>query len=255
MGKVTLMEKKNKEYTQEEILEQKRRAKRVGQKRWQQRNKLKVRAAMFLQKVEDLRGRFLDQSHYQILNREVRDLLKLPYCWTPVDLARANASLTELERKYLGRTLEVPPKSVADATASVLEELEAAKLSRAEKVNVALEVLTNVGREFVLQAGEGITPGPDAALVLLTQDMQGTLPEWFAGSLAELLEKHLGRRDIRKFLRQLKKVIEKRDEAKYAEADKAARERASQDYEKEAFGDSDVGDILGAMGAVFDKKE
>lgn len=255
MAQVVLMEQEEKKYTPEEISEQKRKSKRVGQKRWQQRNKLKVRAATFLQKVEDLRGRYLERSHYKILNREVRDLLNLPYCWTPKDLARANASLTELERKYLGRTLEVPTKNVADVTAFMLEELEETKLSNAEKVNVALEVLTNVGREFLLQAGDGITPSPDAVLVLLTQDMQGTLPEWFIDSLSELLEQHLTRQDIRHFLKQLAEVIEKRDKVKYAKEDEEARERARENYEEQAFGGTDAGSLLGAMGAKVVKKK
>lgn len=230
---VTVNSVKLDEKTPEEKLEEQRAKKRVIQKRWRKRSKLKIRLAEIIRRFHLVNARNLSSKEISVINRELHKAVHLPYCWNDVDLARANAALTAFERKYLDRGYVGPSEDEVNVTAFIKNTLDDANLTKAQKVNVALNVFKEMGRDFVMEAGDGIDPSPDAALVLLTQDIGGTFPKWLAGSLADLLEMHFTRGDTKRFLTNLGIVLRKRDEKKYAAID-SARWKEEEDARIEA---------------------
>lgn len=235
------------EKNSEEKLAEKRAKKRLIQKRWRQRSKLKIRVAEFIRRLHMSKARMFTQGELSAINAELFKAIKLPYCWNDTDLRRANAALTGLDKKYFDRSYVQLTKDEADLTTFIKNSLDDSKLTKAEKASVVINVLADVGREFVMEAGDGITPSPDAAFLLLTQNMGGTLPKWFAGSLADLLEERFTRSDITGFLWDLYKILGERDERKYGAADR--ERRAAEEYAK-FIAETDAIDASGFTSAI-----
>lgn len=241
------------EKTEEQKLAEKRAKKRAIQKRWRQRTKLKVRVAEFIKSLHMNKARTFERGELSAINQELFKAIKLPRCWNDKDLLRANVAVSGLEKKYLDRGYVKLNKDEADMTDFIKNTLDDSKLTKAAKVNVVLNLLNDVGRDYILEAGDGLTPSPDAALLLLTQNTGGTLPKWFADSLADLVEAHFTRIDIKKFLNGMYDILKIRDNKKYSAADNEKME-AEENEKMAKTGAVDTSAFFSSIGAKMKKR-
>lgn len=183
---------------------------REHNRRRTRRQKLKLAVADFCSRLQVLRYSNLNKKEIAILNYKIQKILHLPYRWTDKDLDRAFTALADLEQKYLKQ----PYATASEAEINLLDELKkqltTAELPTETKVKLVFALLKDEVEEWYLQGAEKITPSPQNALLLLTQNLKYNMPKWFHGELLNLLYDNYKGTDFNEFMHTIRTKLQTR---------------------------------------------
>ncbi|MCQ2381351.1 MAG: hypothetical protein MJ032_03300 [Acidaminococcaceae bacterium] len=183
---------------------------REHNRRRTRRQKLKLAVADFCSRLQVLRYSNLNKKEIAILNYKIQKILHLPYRWTDKDLDRAFTALADLEQKYLKSPYATSSETEINLLDELKKQLTTAELPTETKVKLVFALLKDEVEEWYLQGAEKITPSPQNALLLLTQNLKYNMPKWFHEELLNLLYDNYKGTDFNEFMHTIRTKLQTR---------------------------------------------
>lgn len=169
------------------------------QSRFRKRRQLNLTALKFLENFNSHWPQGLDEEKLRGINLRVRSILRLPYCWTDNDLARAYKALDTLANDVYFNDYESFTPEYEELYRRVMLEYRRCGGTPVERARVTLEVMRLVGTELIHAYSKEKPPVKNCALPLAMAAGMSPCPEWMKEELAKFIVKNFSEEERKTF--------------------------------------------------------